>query len=101
MTDTLQNYLVFYVLASALISGLYCYYQGPVTNIRALNILDWFLKFIGLAMTVKAVQYTMAKEWLTLVFIVWITNRLNSLPIGIGSLFKNKIKSIPVIGQIK
>ena len=38
-------YLVGYFALSAFISASYCYYRGPVTNTRALNIIEWLSKF--------------------------------------------------------
>lgn len=47
MAESVQVYLFIYFGLSAVVSGVYVYLRGPVTNVRALYLIEWFIKFIG------------------------------------------------------
>jgi hypothetical protein len=46
--ESIKVYFFSYLLLSGLISLAYFYYQGPIINPRAINLLEWFLKLISL-----------------------------------------------------
>lgn len=39
-----RNYVLYYILTTALISFIICYRFGPVTNNRTKNIIQWVLQ---------------------------------------------------------
>jgi uncharacterized membrane protein YcgQ (UPF0703/DUF1980 family) len=39
-----RNYVIYYILVTALISFIICYRFGPVTNTRTKNIIQWLLQ---------------------------------------------------------
>ncbi|XP_011304185.1 transmembrane protein 194A isoform X2 [Fopius arisanus] len=45
-----RDYVLWYLLATSLISFIICYRIGPVTNTRTKNIIQWFLQGCGLLM---------------------------------------------------
>ena len=48
LAESLQVYLLYYIIASALLSWAYCYYRGPIRNERALNLIEIILKIIAI-----------------------------------------------------
>ena len=47
---TLYNSCVYFPLSSGLISFGVCYYYGPVTSDRGLDLIRWMLQLIGLSL---------------------------------------------------
>ena len=47
---TLYNSCVYFRLSSGLISFGVCYYYGPVTSDRGLDLIRWMLQLIGLSL---------------------------------------------------
>lgn len=45
-----REYVIWYIVVTALISFVVCYRLGPVTNIRTKKIIQWFLQASSLAM---------------------------------------------------
>lgn len=39
-----RNYVIYYIMATALISFIICYRFGPVTNKRTKNIIQWVMQ---------------------------------------------------------
>ena len=39
-----RDYVLYYILATALISFIICYRFGPITNTRTKNIIQWVLQ---------------------------------------------------------
>lgn len=46
--DTYREVVLAYLMISSLISFSICYYKGPVTNSRLLDLIRWLLKAISL-----------------------------------------------------
>jgi hypothetical protein len=44
LTSQYQAYFLYYVLLSAFVTWIYLYYRGPVSDPRALNIIEYTLK---------------------------------------------------------
>ncbi|CAF0717377.1 unnamed protein product [Brachionus calyciflorus] len=50
LTESFQLYIIGYLLLSGIVSATYCYYRGPIKNERGINIINFFLKFFGIAL---------------------------------------------------
>jgi hypothetical protein len=46
--ETFQKYVFYYLAMSAFISAIYCYYRGPISNPKAINIINFLLKIVGI-----------------------------------------------------
>lgn len=96
-SQALQNnkIIIGYTMIAGLTSFLYCYYRGPVTNDRGLDITRWVLQGVGLFLVYYGIQCRqislafvltlVASRWVSLrqtfCFIVtkkWIPYRLQS-----------------------
>ncbi|XP_001604041.1 nuclear envelope integral membrane protein 1 [Nasonia vitripennis] len=45
-----RDYVIYYILSTALISFIICYRFGPITNTRTKNIIQWILQLFGLVL---------------------------------------------------
>ncbi|KAG7190206.1 hypothetical protein KM043_006330 [Ampulex compressa] len=43
-----RDYVMWYILTTSLVSFIICYRFGPVTNMRTIKIIQWFLQVLGL-----------------------------------------------------
>ena len=57
MAGSVQMYLLAYVIISAVASYIYCYLKGPVTNVRAMNLIEWCLKLFGIFLFYSGTSY--------------------------------------------
>jgi hypothetical protein len=48
--DSLQLYLLYYIVGSAILSWAFCFYHGPIQNERALVLIDVLIHFCAIAM---------------------------------------------------
>ena len=53
-----HEYLVGYLVCSALLSFAVCYYFGPFTNQRLLDLIKWFLQGVAALMIYSGIQST-------------------------------------------
>lgn len=53
-----QEYLIGYLVCSALLSFAICYYYGPITNERLLDLMKWFLQGVAVLMVYSGIQFT-------------------------------------------
>ncbi|XP_015127406.1 nuclear envelope integral membrane protein 1 isoform X2 [Diachasma alloeum] len=65
-----RDYILWYVLATSLISFIICYRIGPVTNTRTKNIIQWFLQGSGLLMIYFSSYFHEASMAICVVIIV-------------------------------
>ena len=85
--ESFQIYLIAYIGLSVLISVLYLYNRGPITNPRTFTIIEFFLKLIALTLLYCGISY---KE----MFISFI------IAVSIANLLL-KIKSFPMFKRLK
>jgi hypothetical protein len=57
LTESIQIYTYCYIALCALISLIYFYYRGPVTNPRALNLIEWGLKLLSILFIYFGMSY--------------------------------------------
>lgn len=50
LTESFQLYILGYIVLSAFISAAYCYYRGPISNERGINIINFIIKIIAIAL---------------------------------------------------
>lgn len=50
LTESFQLYIIAYLAASGILSAAFCYYRGPITNERGINIINFILKFLSLTL---------------------------------------------------
>jgi hypothetical protein len=70
MAESFQLYIAAYLTFMAVISAIYCYYKGPITNPRALNIIEWLLKSLGIFLVYSGTSYKEISISLILAFTV-------------------------------
>ncbi|KAJ8668610.1 hypothetical protein QAD02_010273 [Eretmocerus hayati] len=66
-----RNYVIYYILTTALISMIICYRFGPVTNTRTKNIIQWILQIFGLVLVYNSSYFREASTSLCIVLIVF------------------------------
>ena len=50
------QYFVGYCVVAAVISFAFCYYRGPVSDPRSLNLIKWSIQLVGLAAVAFSTQ---------------------------------------------
>ncbi|CAH1996447.1 unnamed protein product [Acanthoscelides obtectus] len=50
-------YVMWYTIATGILSFILCYRWGPIENPRTINIIKWFMQFVGLACIYKSSDY--------------------------------------------
>nr|CAH7756144.1 unnamed protein product [Callosobruchus chinensis] len=50
-------YVMWYTIATGILSFILCYRWGPIENQRTINIIKWFMQFVGLACIYKSSDY--------------------------------------------
>ncbi|XP_069121579.1 nuclear envelope integral membrane protein 1-like [Argopecten irradians] len=76
------QYILGYVILTGLISFCACYRYGPVTDKRSLNLIQWFIQIVGLALVYQGTQIP---ELSVAIIVVLLT--LYNIPKG---LFNNR-----------
>ena len=57
MGESLQFYFIGYFVVCAFISLAYCYYRGPISDPRAINLVEWFIKLSGVLCIYSGTAY--------------------------------------------
>jgi hypothetical protein len=73
-TSSVKLYTLIYFAGTALASAIFCYYRGPVTDMRLLNIFKLFLMSVGAFLTYKSISYF--HFWFALCGAIIIANTL-------------------------
>jgi len=55
-----RDYVIAYIGVSAVISFAICYYHGPVTEPRLLDLIKWALQAVGLLLVYAGCQVSLA-----------------------------------------
>ncbi|ELU07958.1 hypothetical protein CAPTEDRAFT_178472 [Capitella teleta] len=87
----LENYYVYvasYFCVAGLVSWAVCYYKGPPSNPRALNLIQWLIQAIGLVLIYSGTQ--IPEVSVTIIIIVVLNNLLS----GRFSVSENMISRI-------
>jgi len=56
LLDSYRDYVVGYLLTSALFSFAVCYVRGPITNERLLDVIQWLIQAAGLVLIYHGTQ---------------------------------------------
>ncbi|XP_014235006.1 nuclear envelope integral membrane protein 1 isoform X1 [Trichogramma pretiosum] len=65
-----RDYVLYYILSTALISFIICYRIGPVTNTRTRNIIQWALQIAGLVCVYHSSYFREASTSLCILLLV-------------------------------
>ncbi|XP_014211349.1 nuclear envelope integral membrane protein 1 [Copidosoma floridanum] len=66
-----RDYVVYYILTTALTSFIICYRFGPVTNPRTKNIIQWVLQIIGLILVYHSSYFREASTAVCVILVVF------------------------------
>ncbi|XP_067123313.1 nuclear envelope integral membrane protein isoform X2 [Centruroides vittatus] len=70
LVESYREFLIAYFIIIAVISSTICYYYGPVTNYKTLNLIQWSLQLIGLSIIFFSSEF---REVPTVIIITIIT----------------------------
>ena len=80
--DSIKTYMYGYLVLSGFFSLAYCYYRGPISDPRAINLAEWCLKFIGLLCIYWSTSHI--EMSMSIIIVLFLFNTINK--------FKNKFK---------
>ncbi|XP_064643695.1 nuclear envelope integral membrane protein 1a-like isoform X2 [Lineus longissimus] len=62
ISDVLQEYnryVIGYFVITGVLSWTFCYWRGPVTNVRTLNLIKWSIQLLSLILIYNSIQIPM------------------------------------------
>jgi hypothetical protein len=59
ISEVLQDYsryVIAYFVIAGILSWVFCYWRGPVTNVRTLNLIKWSVQLVSLILIYNSIQ---------------------------------------------